>query len=430
MATKSTIKVVSGTDPAETLAAHQAAEDLAALNDAEGGSLFRAIEEARSTQGAEVILTRTMPADQAGFCDKIPVAEFDLQLIKSRYGPGTYRVRFNGPTGFLPGGGTIKIAPLRERDAGGGNDLSTLLQIMEKRDEERRRESAEKNNRLIELGIPALATVLGAFLTRQSGSDIPALITALKPQPGPSLSDLTTTMLNMQKLSNPTADSADPVDRVLRVMEAVNNLQADKAESSGKGSSNWLDVVRDLIKEAGPAVKPVLEGLQRQAQLRAQAAQPVAVQQVTPGIPAPVPAVGQPNISPSAESIPAKTSAGTAAPTPTETNVDVYDQYKFFIQPHVNKVMAWIAEDKNPQAYADVFVDELPGQIAQYISQDQALIYLKNEKWFEFICTKEPFFKNHEKWLNEFRLELIDILSPTSDEATETPNPGTASNEE
>jgi hypothetical protein len=47
------------------------AERMADLNEQEGGDLYRAIEEARSTQGAEVILTRTMPADKAGFKDAI-----------------------------------------------------------------------------------------------------------------------------------------------------------------------------------------------------------------------------------------------------------------------------------------------------------------------------------------------------------------------
>ena len=173
-------------------------ERMADLNESEGGELFRAIEEARSTQGAEVILTRTMPADKAGFCDKIPVAEFDLNLLKTKYGPGTYRVRFNGPTGFLPGGSTVKVAPVAEKPASsaGATDLQTLLEIMNAKDAERR----ARTDDWIKLAIPVVGTIATALITRQSapGTDIAALVAALKPAPGPSLADLSQVMVNMK----------------------------------------------------------------------------------------------------------------------------------------------------------------------------------------------------------------------------------------
>ncbi len=231
------------------------AQRMADLNEGEGGELFRAIEEARSTQGAEVILTRTMPADKAGFCDKIPVAEFDLTLLKSKYGPGTYRVRFNGPQGFLPGGSTIKIAATPEKPASPMNGFETFLEIQERRDAE----SRARRDDWLKLALPIVGGIVTTLISRPQGNDVAALVTALKPAPGPTMGDLTTAMVNLQNLSGANKPQESQIDTILRIFESAKDLIGDKDGGGSKEGSNWIDVIRDAIKYVPEALKPALE---------------------------------------------------------------------------------------------------------------------------------------------------------------------------
>jgi hypothetical protein len=374
-------------------------ERMADLNESEGGELFRAIEEARSTQGAEVILTRTMPADKAGFCDKIPVAEFDLSLLKTRYGPGTYRVRFNGPTGFLPGGSTIKVAPSPDKSTaagGGATDLSSLLELMERRDAERR----ARTDDWMKLGITALGPVLAAWVSRSSqGTDVAALASALKPAPGPSLADLSQVMVNMRSMTEPKGTESN-VDTILRVFEAAQGMMGGEKEGSGGTQSNWIDIVRDLIKSAPEAIKPILQakmGAMMQAQ---RAAAPVT--QVQPQIPNPVQKVTPVPVNPIPPDQPEATQG--------DNNVNMLMFMMPAIRANLEKVVGWAEKDRDPSIYADVLVDELPDNFGNYIPFPKLFEYLNHPQWFEEICKIEPRLQPHREWCDECRQCIEQIF--------------------
>ncbi len=389
---KSQARVIDNEDSDSQTTAE--AQRMADLNEAEGGDLYRAIDEARSTQGAEVILTRTMPADRAGFCDKIPVSEFDLSMVKSRYGAGTYRVRFNGPTGFLPGGGTIKVAPTPEPPPRASTDLGGFMEIMDKRERER----SDKFNQLLIALIPTAGTVLTALLTRQTpqGPDIASLVTALKPAPGPTLGDLSTAMVNMRTLTAPEKNEST-VDTVLRVFEAAQNLSGGE-KSGGKGETNWIDVIRDLIQAAPAAIQPLL-------QAKMAAMQSTTVQQQNPAI---APNTMQQPTPANAAFAEKNIVENAGAPSPTGPDM------KILIEPMAKaalaKIAGWAEKDRDPAIYADVLVDELPDNFASYIPYEKCMEYLNWPTWFDEVTKREPRLAAYHDWCDECRLAIIEIF--------------------
>jgi hypothetical protein len=417
MAKKPSVTLVENAADTETQAR---AEDLANLNAEEGGALFRAIEEARSTQGAEVILTRTMPADTAGFVDKIPVAEFDLSAVKKRYGPGTYRVRFNGPTGFLPGGGTIKIAPLPEgasKSNGGGGDFMSAIEFFEKRDAERRRESSEKVNQVLLACIPVAGSVLTALLGRSQGPDVLALAAAMKPPPGPTLGDIVQTMTGLHAMTAAKSPPESGIDQILKVMEAVREMMPD---SDSKGGSSWMDIVRDLIKAAPEAIQPILA-----ARMQAMQNQPgAAIPQGSQGATAP-PAARVNAPAPSAPVIAsvAPTSAYIAADS-SDGETTMFELARPMIKEKLKLIAGWAELDSDPVLCARILCDKhIPPNIDKFLPQEKALQYLRFEQWFEKLLEWEPAFAEHREWCDEFRLELIEIVSMTDNEAAPAATP-------
>lgn len=400
------------------------AEELAQLNEDEGGEIFRAIDELRSVAGTSVIVVRLNgTSEDRGYVGSYPIAEFSHEWLKETCGAGSYKIRIKGPKGFLPGGGTVHISTIGIRAAApepkeAGNDFTNYLQLMEQRDAERRRESSERTDRLLSLCIPIAGTIITAMIGRDKGPDLLTLATALKPAPGPSLAEVTQTMANLQAMNKQPTETADPFDRALKIMEAMKEYG-----SSEKGETSWIDLVRDVVKEGAPMVGPVLQNLaaMRQAQARQNMApsQPtVRVQPVPEPVRVAVPPTPVSTIVESAESI----SVGNAAEE--SEGAKMWALYKPVVLPYLKQIATWAEEDKNPQTYAEVFLDSLPSNIGNYIPQPQALEYLNHPEWWQFVTREEPrFTANLRGWAEEFRLELIDMISveiPTEPQKTQS----------
>lgn len=371
----------------------RAAEELADLDAASGGELFRVTDEIRAVSGARLQIVRSFPSTPGsrGHVGDMDPSEFSVETMRQRFGYGIYQVRVIGPRGFLPGGGRVEIANNPQAEKSAPNDVMALLETIERRQAERDKDREARRDRMLELLIPAMAPVVAAMIGNR-GPDLAGLIAALKPAPGPSMTDLITAVSSLKNLSG-AQDSGSNVDKVFDIMERVKGLTGE----GGEKQSNWLDIVRDLLKEAGPAAKTFLE----------QRAQPVAPIEIQP--------LARPAIAPpAAPAIEAPVSVQSPAPVipvqAPQSGDDMLAMFMPMIKSNLSKVAGWAQADKNPQTYAEVFFDELPQAVAQYISPADALKYLKHEKWFEIVCQIEPKFKVHREWCNDFRLELIDIV--------------------
>lgn len=406
------------------------AQDFAALNEDSGGSLFNTVDELRAGGAAGVvcIVTRHLPVEKKGFCCNISVAEFSLEKMRAMVGPGKYMVQIKGPKGFLPGGGVVDIAEMAQTTPTGAGGLETLLERMERRDEERRKEAADRTTKIWELAMVSVPTLLAGFFNRpQPQSDIPALIAALKPAPGPSITELTSALANMQSLTTPK-NSESTVDTVLKVFEAAQGLVGDggKGDSATKDGSNWVDVIRDLIKAAPEALKPVLEA--RMAAM--QAAQPGVRATVHPAIafpPSTVPGATIAAVASNPDITAATGYASSAASTPTDSST-MMAMFMPLVKTNLEKVVGWAEKNRDPQIYSDVLVDELPDGFGDYIPITDVISYLNHPEWFSIIVGIEPRLSTHKEWCDECRLAIIEImkefeleLHPTNNESDTKP---------
>jgi hypothetical protein len=120
------------------------------------------------------------------------------------------------------------------------------------------------------------------------------------------------------------------------------------------------------------------------------------------------------------------------APIVADSSAPNGDDMLPFIKPLLSAklkiIYGWAKANRDPIVYAQVFCDEhVPENIADYLPQEKVLEYLRNEKWFEFVCAEEPGFAEHKPWAEEFRAELIEIASITGEELTgENPPPDAA----
>src|SRR6266436_380775 len=387
----------------------QKAEELVHLNESTGGDLYKAIDELSSTQGVMMQFTRVTPADKAGYAGEVSVSEFTLEHVKQKFGAGRYSVRFKGPKGYVPGGGPLLIAPDDKPRSNGVTDVGELLATLEK-------SRAEKNNRLLELSIPVLGTVLAALVGRQQ-TDLTGLVAALKPAPGPSLTDLVTALSSMKNLQG--SESSDPVDRVLKIMDAIKGFGG-----SEQGETNWTDVVRELVREGLPMAKGVLENVaanqNQQAQLRQQ--NPLTIQPL-PGI---ANANPMPMVSPSGSMMNGPQSTDCIVQPVTNSlpnsngETDMLTLFMPTIREHLSKVLKWAQDDRNPEAYAEMFLDDLPPMVANYIKPVDAIRYMQMSDWFHKVVELYPALESHHEWCDEFRQQLIVILTDQLQEQTDT----------
>ncbi len=85
---------------------------------------------------------------------------------------------------------------------------------------------------------------------------------------------------------------------------------------------------------------------------------------------------------------------------------------------HLGKVANWAEKDRDPNIYAEVFVDELP-DVNAYLTIDQVLEHLQNSTWFEIICSLEPRLSAHKEWCDEMHAAVVSIVKGLKEDAIE-----------
>lgn len=402
------LEEIDGSEPTK---AEQEREDLQEADDTEGGDLFAALDEMRGTAGVMFIVVRTFPStpDVAGYVGSLTPAEFSLERMAELYGPGKYRVRVKGPKGWLPGGGTVAIAKGIDppaTGASGSGDFATFLRTVQERDAA----AATRRDRWIELAIPGAITLLAAVLGKNNGPDLSTLITALKPAPGPSITDLVTSLSSLKSLTETAKPEGTQLESFLNILEKVKDLSGE-----GKGESTWIDLARDMMKEGLPMVQPLLENFRVNQQQAAQRP----------------PLLMPPGMTATLAPMPLTTPVSTASPTLDEsassTDSGGNDMLAFFmpmIRAQLAKLITWAALNKRVDLYAEVFLDELPSIVHSHVKPEQALEALQREDWWEQIVMLEP--RLHElvatrKWFDDLRIELIDIITEQLKEDSKDP---------
>jgi hypothetical protein len=408
MAKRGTVRIegeIEG-DPSEELAREQA--ELDELNAEEDGDLFRVTDELRALgAGVQLLITRTYPntPDMAGYVGEMTLGEYSAEEMYNRYGAGRYKVRLRGPRGLIKGGGSVHIAKRAAPPSGGAGasgDVASVLRLLQEKEDARRKEDSERRGRLLELTIPAaitgMTTVLAAMMNGNRAPDLTGLITALKPAPGPSIAELTTAVANIKTIAG-----GDKSDSQLEVLLKVLDVAKEHFGSDGKGDSNWLDIVRDLIKEGPAMVQPLLEQMKaRQDAATVVPSRPMIVAPMNAPQPVTESLQRSPNESTSGIPLPENTSAPAG-----ENDVNLFSG---LIRTQTEKLLTWAIEQKRVELYAEVLLEELPAIVHQYVTPAKALDYLAHPHWFETVTQYEPRLAVHRPWLDRMRRELIAII--------------------
>lgn len=373
-----------------------AAEELADLDADEGGSLIAAIEELRSTEGTNFIIVRVSQPNP-GYCGQIPSTEMSVERIKDEFGPGRYKVRPRGPKGFVPGGSTVNIAghPDAHKRGGGAVDSTPAGEFMRMMQLQEEKSSA----RLLQWG--AIAAPIIAAMLGNKGTDVAALITAMKPAPQPSMPE----MLAALKELTPKEKESGSFDTFLKAAEFVQNMGGKNS-----GDTNWLDLLKEGMALAKPALERVATGM---------LTPPVMPMQLrVPHPPGAVPPA--PSLSAPASSV-APAAAESFAPVATTGSADINALKIANVLPWLQQTLAVLIQHasraKDPGLYAALVLDNLPPDLTGAEVAQMA----KREDWWAMLKQVSSGVSPYEGWFKQFAEELIAEVEESSGHGLQPP---------
>jgi hypothetical protein len=355
------------------------AEEAAQVVHLEGGTLevdedaqdpdeLRALAELNAGSDVKWSIHRVsdMGGKRPGYCGALTTAELTLDRIATEWGIGKYKVRGTRSNGQFAGQSTITIA-----EAPKGTETKTaalvpgtaptsiqdFIALMEAKDLQRSQSMREWAAILAPIFAPIAANMFGSK--------------------GPTLQDLTATLVNMKALNGGSESSLSKIEELAKLVEVVQGIGGE----GGKGSG-WADIVRDGIKTVGD-VLPVL-------------AARIPGMVPPPALPAP------PLASPFATSAPP--AARSAQPPPPKAATPML-QLLGWLKEQLTALAHQASLNKDPNLYADVVLDNLP-QVDPTMLRDM----LAKPDWWSTLCQFSPNVQPYPQWFAECREALLKGL--------------------
>lgn len=289
---------------------------------------------------------------------------------------------------------------------GGSGDMQALLSQMMMMDERRRQEEkeyrrqeseaaqrrAESRQTLILAAMGPAASVLAAMF-QGNRTDMGSILTALRP-PDP-----------MQQLAalkalipEPAAPAPSALDTALTLMDKLKDLGG---LSNSDGQVGWMDIVKEVVKAAGPSVGNVIEGAVQtaQAQATARARQTQlgfnGAGDVNGGGVQPQPAPALPN--------------GGALPAPAtsqETPMLGLMQHIPWMRAQINRWVGAAQKQSPPPLYAQLFFVEAPDSL----EPQTVFELLSRSDWFTRLADLDQRVTQFESWFTELHQLLMHTL--------------------
>jgi len=350
--------------------------ELKRLNEQEEGELFRVTDEIAAMESVRLQIVRVLPSDKKGFVGEMLPQEFTMERIRRLYGAGRYRIRILGPRGYLPGGGTVEIAEVAQE---GPTDLKSILDELDQRNREAQ---SQKSGRMLEY-ITALAPLFAPLIGKMvgGGTDVAALVAALKPPPAPTMPELMTALASLKSLA--PEQTVDPIDRALKIMDAIGE------KGGGGGETNWTDVFKELVKAVGPNIGGVLEGAMSRA------AATTAVPRLPSGSPTP-PLNALPNVV---------GTAGTSNGNGGESNMLL--SLLPWLRGQLEMLLVKAARGNDPVLYAEVLLDSLPDGL----NPETLYGFIQRTDWFKYVVQLDSRAATYEPWFARLRAAMLQAFS-------------------
>lgn len=339
----------------------------------EGEDFLTVLGDLAGGSEARCEIRRTSPADFAGYCCTYPLSEMSLDRLQGEWGGGKFNVRVRNARGEFKGSTSIQIAGKpRHRDdtnavpvvavpAAPQQDLGAILKA-----------AMDANKPQIDM--------LTSLVTALINKPVPA-----PPPPGPDTLEVIAALAPILKPDK--GGGGDPADAVKLLMQGI-ELGKDLA-GGGDGDSmlglagKGLDMVKTLA--AQQPRRPVLPPPARRVPTRA-------------------PALAPPGKEPG-------TVSAQESAVPPADEVEVVNPQ----DPPMIKLLGWIkqqtqllvyqaARGKDPQLYADLFLDNLPQGVSLETIHEQ----MSAPDALEKLAQVNPAVRQHPEWMERFRQAVLD----------------------
>lgn len=329
--------------------------------------------------GARYEVRRTSPAPFTGYVGTYPRDQFSPDRLFSEWGGGNYTIRVRGTNGQMIGSKQLQLAgnPHHKAEpavqhaapAQGGSlvgELAPVLAAMQK--------SSESQISLLTSLVTGLINKPAPVLP--PAPDPLAMIAALKDVLAPAKGDT----------------GGDAVKLLLQ------GLELGKELAGGGGESSMADVALkgfDTLKELAAVTAPATPAPRK----------PAAPPAAAPGT---VPAqVAPPNKQPAAP---------PAQGAPVNPNMAKLQ----WLKQQTVALCGIAARDKDPALYAEVFLDNLP----ETFDVQEVLTQMQTPGAIDRLALLNPNVKKFAAWFEEFRQEVIALLTDVDDPVERTGDEG------
>jgi hypothetical protein len=373
------------------------------------------------------------PIEREGFVEKLRTEQLDESRFKTKYGPGEYRVIGRTGDGHYVKGShkTIKISGILASEERQANDAVALLREMRAADEQRDKQRAETLKTYATILATPLATLGAALIARKPTLDIPALITALRPQQS-SLTEMTTALTHLKAMEG--GASNNNVELVLKLLERLQDLPT-------AGDTGWLGIVRDVIREAAPAAREMLGQLTQQQRgvlpaagpplivvpphQQPQAASPSQANGATQTSFPSAPLQSSPTAPPSAMQTPMPSATPMAASTTVET---AEPSAWAFAEPWLRRKAEDLFESATSnmpvELCAEHLLESAERKFGMLMTTDQLRGLLVQPDWWQYVVAFHPPLEPFRSWVNDVRQEMVGMLASGRDESARSESQG------
>lgn len=357
------------------------------------------------------------PVEREGFIEKLRTEQLDEQRFKSKYGPGEYKVIGRTTDGHYVRGShkVIKISGIMADEpnrGAGANDVVSFMREQRAADEARQKARADDLKHYATILAAPFGAIAAALIARRPSVDIAALVTALKPaQAPPTLSDMTTALVNLKTIQGDGGSGGGSVEVVLKVLERLQDLP------QGQSEGGWLGFLRDVVKEAAPhardligrmAQQPTPGGLLPAAATSGAPFGPGVGQSSLPrpssGNGAQPPTSGVSELSPSSPSAP-------SAPPPTGSDADMWAIAEPWLRRRAEDMHEWAASNMEVELCAEMLLASVPKIFRAVLTAADLVGYLQRPDWWAVVTAFHPSLQPYHAWIDDLRTEVLHLLA-------------------
>lgn len=332
--------------------------------------ILRRLSQVEAAEEVSWQVSRTAPAQDAGYLFDLTTPELTLANIKIRAGAGKYKVK-----GFRPNGRYVKtvsftIAKEAERALTAPPQSFDYMAFIERQKMGNKEDLKFWAGLLIPALAPALMAMVTAMMTRKDSS-IVELVTALK---------------GLQGLQ-PDNSTAGKLHEVKTLIEMVKDI----APESDRTGSTWPDIVRDGLQAAAP----IIQGLAARSAAAKAAAQ------------------GGVNMQPQSEQ----------QQQPPQAQGDPMLQLLNWLQAQLPMLIQKAQQNKDPELYAELLADNIPPTVGPEVIKQ----WLGRADWWTLFKSLDARMAPYEAWFTRVRnwlIEMADEAIQGQQQQQEQPNPG------